>query len=172
MLRGLLQKRRLDKRIAKLRARGEKLVMSSSTYLGFPENISLGNNIMIRENCKLFGQGGIEIGDGCVLAHEIQILSANHNYNAQDLEYLPFDERYELRPVKIGKYVWIGARVTIMPGSVIGDGAVIAGGAVVTGVIPPLAVAGGNPAKILKYRDKTIYEKLAAEEKSFVKEKR
>ncbi len=172
MLRGLLQKRRLNKRICRLRACGEKLVISNSTYLGFPDNISWGNNIMIRENCRRHGQGGIEIGDGCVFAHEIQILSANHNYNAQDLEYLPFDDRYELRPVKIGRYVWIGARAMILPGAIIGDGAVIAGGSVVTGVVPPLAVVGGNPAVILKYRDKAVYEKLAAEERSFVKAKR
>lgn len=56
------------------------------------------------------------------------------------------------REVVIGNDVWIGANVIILPGVKIGDGAVIAAGAVVTGDIEPYAVAGGVPAKIIKYR--------------------
>ena len=57
-----------------------------------------------------------------------------------------------LEPVHIGDDVWIGARVTILPGAVIGDGAVIGAGSVVHGKIPPFAVAAGNPCKVLRMR--------------------
>lgn len=66
-----------------------------------------------------------------------------------DFKYL---EPQKSLSVKIGSDVWIGARVTILEGVEIGDGAVVAAGAVVTKNIPPYAVAGGVPAKVIKYR--------------------
>lgn len=62
----------------------------------------------------------------------------------------------------IGNDVWIGANALIMAGVNIGDGAIIAAGAVVTRDVPPYAIVGGVPAKVLKYRfdEKTIAELL------------
>jgi acetyltransferase-like isoleucine patch superfamily enzyme len=54
------------------------------------------------------------------------------------------------RPVEIGEGAWLAARVTVLPGTRIGAGAVIAAGSVVAGEIPPGAVAGGIPARVLK----------------------
>ena len=59
----------------------------------------------------------------------------------------------EYKPIKIGNDVWIGARVTILDGVVIGDGAVFAAGAIVTHDVPDYAVVGGVPAKIIRYRN-------------------
>ena len=62
---------------------------------------------------------------------------------------------------EIGNDVWIGDRAFIMAGVRIGDGAVVAAGAVVTKDVPPYAVVGGVPARIIKYRfDQPIIEKL------------
>ena len=60
----------------------------------------------------------------------------------------------------INDNVWIGADVKIVPGITIGEGAVIAMSAVVTKDVPACAVVGGNPAKILKYRDINVYNQL------------
>jgi acetyltransferase-like isoleucine patch superfamily enzyme len=51
----------------------------------------------------------------------------------------------------IGKNVWIGANATILQGVTIGDNAVVAAGAVVNKDVPPMAVVGGVPAKIIRY---------------------
>lgn len=60
---------------------------------------------------------------------------------------------YEIGKItKIGNDVWIGAKATIIDGVTIGDGAIVAAGSVVVKDVPPYAVVGGAPAKIVKYR--------------------
>ena len=58
----------------------------------------------------------------------------------------------EIRPVIIGNDVWIGAKTYICDGVTIGNGAIIAAGAIVTKDVPPYAMVGGVPAKVLRYR--------------------
>jgi acetyltransferase-like isoleucine patch superfamily enzyme len=58
----------------------------------------------------------------------------------------------EYQPVKIGNDVWVGARAIILDGIAIGHGAVIAANSVVTKDVPPYAIVGGVPAKVIKYR--------------------
>lgn len=55
-------------------------------------------------------------------------------------------------PVKIGNDCWIGSYAIIMGGVTIGDGAVVASGAIVTKDVPPFAIVGGIPAKVIRYR--------------------
>ena len=81
---------------------------------------------------------------------------------------LPYDDIYLVEDVHIGKNVWIGADVTIMPGVHIGDGAVIAACACVTKDVPKMAVVGGCPAKIIKYRDEERYHELEQEGKIYL----
>lgn len=64
-------------------------------------------------------------------------------------------------PIKLGNDVWVGRNCTVMDGVTIGDGAVIATGAIVTKDIPAYAIAGGIPAKVIKYRfSEEIIERL------------
>jgi serine acetyltransferase len=76
---------------------------------------------------------------------------------------LPYDHIYTVKDVVIGENVWIGADVSIMPGVTIGEGAVVAACSCVTKDVPPMAVVGGNPMRIIKYRDAENYNRLKAE---------
>jgi len=63
-----------------------------------------------------------------------------------------FSGRPALRPTRVERDVWIGARSVILSGVTIGSGAVIAAGAIVTRDVPPFAIVGGVPAKFLRWR--------------------
>lgn len=66
-------------------------------------------------------------------------------------------------PVIIGNDVWIGANAIIMRGVTIGDGAIVAAGAIVTKDVPPYAIVGGIPAKVIRYRfDESLIQRLLA----------
>ncbi len=147
----------------RLKSCGEKVIICSGTRFQVAKNISIGNNVRIGEKSRFSGIGGITIGNNVAFGPEVVVWSSNHNFNNPEL--LPYDDNSTKEPVKIEDNVWIGARACIVPGVTIGEGAVIAMGAVVTKDVPPCAVVGGNPAKVIKYRDIEKYNQLKAENK-------
>ncbi len=107
-------------------------------------NITLGKRVFINSGCCFQDQGGIEIGDDCLIGQQVVIATLNHDLDPEKRGNM------SPAPVKIGNQVWIGAHVTILPGVTIGDGAVVGAGAVVTKDVPEHAVVAGVPAKIIK----------------------
>lgn len=82
-------------------------------------------------------------------AHSIFYKNSPWGFHPEWVEEIDYNES----PVcNIGNDVWIGTRAIIMDGVNIGDGAIVASGAVVTKDVPPYAIVGGVPAKIIKYR--------------------
>jgi maltose O-acetyltransferase len=80
------------------------------------------------------------------------IVAVNHAFDDLDRPMIEQGHRPP-QPVTIGDDVWIGDRVLIAPGVTVGRGAILALGAVVTKDVPDYAVVGGNPARVLKYRN-------------------
>lgn len=111
--------------------------------------MSVGDNSGVGINAKMHGK--VTIGKNVMMGPDCIIYTINHAYDQIDK---PMCEQgfSTMRPVTIGDDVWIGGRVIILPGLTIGNGAIIGAGAVVTKDVPPFAVVGGNPAKILKSR--------------------
>ncbi|KEZ53162.1 sugar O-acetyltransferase [Metabacillus indicus] len=113
-------------------------------YTDFGKNIHVGRNVFINSGCRFQDQGGIIIGDGALVGHNVVLATLNHDIDPGKRSTL------HPAPITIGTNVWIGANATILPGVTIGDGAVIAAGAVVTKDVPPNVIAGGVPAKMIK----------------------
>ena len=122
---------------------------SSAIYrnvdLRSPYRICIGKHTNINKKCVLDGRGRLEIGDNVDKAQETNIWTEQHDYN---------DPTYKTicKEVIIEDHVWLASRVTVLPGVHIGRGAVVASGAVVTKDVPPLAIVGGVPAKVIGYR--------------------
>lgn len=114
---------------------------------GVPK-ITIGNNVYINANCHFLGE--IFIGDHVQIGPQTIIWGRDHKIRKNDLIK---NQGHVNKPVKIGNDVWLGARVTVLKGVNIGEGAVIGAGAVVTKDIPPYAIAVGNPARVIKYRE-------------------
>jgi maltose O-acetyltransferase len=125
------------------------------------KNITIGNNVRFIGYSDIRGAGGLDIGDNCSIAPNCTILSTSHRYKGARL--LPYDYGTIDENVRIGNNVWLGQNVSINSGVDIGNGAIVGLSSVVVKRIPDLAIVGGNPAKIIKYRDKDHYKQLEKE---------
>lgn len=139
--------------MSKLKSCGIRVHFHGKITIVSPENIELNDNVIIGNNAYLDGRGGIKIGDNTHISRNFVVHSSSHQYQGTRL---PFDEVYDLKPVIIGCNVWIGTNVVLVPGITIGDGAIIGAGAVVTKSVPPLAIVGNQPSRVIKYRDNKI----------------
>ena len=120
-------------------------------------NVRFGANCSVQPYTIITGYGNaddpsgrITIGDGVRIASHGMIIAANHNFS--DPEKPIHTQGLTFAPITIEDDVWIGGRVSIMAGVRIGKGSVIGGGSVVTRDIPPLSIAIGSPAKVIKTR--------------------
>lgn len=115
----------------------------------FGRGVALGDRSGIGVNASIGEQ--TRIGSDVMMGPDCVIYTRNHRFDRLDI---PMREQGygPVEPVEIGDDCWIGGRVTILPGVHVGNGAVIAAGAVVTKDVPPYAVVGGVPAKIIYNR--------------------
>lgn len=113
-------------------------------YTDFGKNITIGKDVFINSGCRFQDQGGITIGDGSLIGHNVVLATINHDLT-------PINHRKNhYAPIHIGRHAWIGSNATVLPGVTIGDWAVVAAGAVVTKDVPPYTVVGGVPARLIK----------------------
>ena len=124
-----------------------------------PENLHIGDNVHINTNAFFRAEGGLHIGDNTHISRNLVVYTMNHDYEG---ECLPYDATRVLKPVHIGRNVWIGMNVVVTPGVTIGEGAIIGMGTAVAKDVPPLAIVGSAPQRILKMRDESHYRALDA----------
>ena len=126
-------------------------ILMASVVLREPGvGISIGNQTSIGVRATIWGQGGVSIGDNCLLGPDVFIVSENHIYERRDV---PIAQQGGKRlAVVVGNDCWLGAGVKVMPGVTIGSGSVVGAGSVVTRSLPEFSVAVGSPARVIGLR--------------------
>jgi len=171
-------------------SRGKNVTIWPLAKLAYPENIVIGDESMIDDfallyasgegiqvgkfchitaHCTLFAGGLIEMGDFSAIGPNGVILGSTDDYEGGGLIGLAvFGEEYrntQMKGVKIGRHVHIGAGVVILPGVELGDGCSIGAGSVVTKSMPEWTICYGNPCVPRRRKPK---EKQLQMEKEFL----
>ncbi len=111
--------------------------------------IAIGDECTINKYVDLDGRGSIKIGNRVSISAYTKILSASHDPVSDKFEY-------QMKPVMIGNYVWIGTGALVLPGITLGEGCVVASGSVVTRSVNPFDIVAGNPARKIGERNRVL----------------
>ncbi len=130
----------------------------------FRHDLEIGDGSGLGENCRIGYD--TSIGRDVRMGPEVVVITQNHKYTRETYE------GYVKKPVVIGDNVWIGHRVMILPGVTVGRNAIVGAGAVCTKDVPPYAVVGGVPARVLKYRGDPDHSPQPSTEESHLGEVR
>jgi acetyltransferase-like isoleucine patch superfamily enzyme len=124
-----------------------RLVVSSDiTNLG--SFIKFGDNVGIGEFSRVGGSGGVSIGNDTIIGQYFSCHPENHIFSDNSIPIrLQGTSR---KPIVIGEGCWLGSKVTLLAGTVIGRNSVVAAGSVVKGEFPSGVIIGGVPAKVLR----------------------
>lgn len=130
-----------------------KIPASSSLHVGldvfYVSGIVIGEKSVVNKFAVLDGRGGLTIGNNVSISAYTRILTASHDPNTEDFEYVT-------KGVVIEDYVWIGVGALILPGVTLKKGCVVAAGSVVTKDVEAYHIVGGNPAKFIKERNRQL----------------
>lgn len=129
---------------------GRRPVFYPGVWIAPGRGLSAGDDVDFALGVLITTGGGVSIGSRVLIGYRTQILSTNHLIPDQPQRI--FGNGHSRSPVNIGSDVWIGANCIILPGISIGEGAVVAAGSVVTKDVPPFAIVGGNPARLIRNR--------------------
>lgn len=131
---------------------GKKSYIDYRVFIRYPWKVKIGNNVTINQECRLYPSiqikdAYIEIHDNVVISPQVTFFSAGHDYNQLTLPDIAAS-------IVVEEHAWIGGNSIILPGVTIGEGSVVGAGSVVSKSIPPWSVATGNPARVIKKRNK------------------
>ena len=139
---------------------GNKVHIFASSILAVHRNsltskyghIKIGNNVVIGESTHISSANDITIGDNVLMGRRCTITDNSHGSStASDIKIAPTKRNIVSKgKVSIGKNVWLGDNVIILPGVNIGEGCIVGASSVVTHSAPPKSVLVGNPAQIIK----------------------
>lgn len=127
---------------------GQEMDESFSLFVPFTtdfgKNIKIGKNVFINSGCRFQDQGGITIGDGSLVGHNVVLATINHDYNPDNRGTM------YLKPIVLEKNSWIGSHATVLPGVTIGENSIVAAGSVVNKDVLANTIVAGNPAKFMR----------------------
>jgi len=132
-----------------------KTRISNTVYFYHPERIRIGDNVFVWHFTILDGTGGLDIGEGCQIGAWVGLFTHSSHvairlYGRHYQEINENDKKgFTISPVKIGKYVFVGAGSLILPGVEIGDGSIVSAGSLVKHDVNPYEIVSGNPAMVI-----------------------
>ncbi len=109
------------------------------------DEIRVGHNVFINQNCTFYDLGGLDIGDDVMIGPNVSIITAGHPLDPSQRRAATIG-----KPIVIKRNVWIAAGATVIGGVTVGENAVVAAGSVVTKDVPPNTLVGGNPARVIR----------------------
>lgn len=122
----------------------------------FGKNISIEDDVYVNFGCIVLDCAEVTIGSHTLLGPNVGLYAANHSADATER----INGGCYSKPIHIGKNIWLGGDVKVLPGVTIGDNTIIGTGSIVTKNIPSNVIAVGNPCKVLREitdKDKTDY---------------
>jgi maltose O-acetyltransferase len=125
---------------------GEDTFVRTPFYCDYGDGITIGDRSFVNFNCTMLDGAKITIGDECLLASGVQLITATH-----PIDPAPRRSAWEQAlPVTIADGVWLGAGAIVLPGVSIGENTVVGAGSIVTRDLPAGVVAHGNPARVAR----------------------
>jgi acetyltransferase-like isoleucine patch superfamily enzyme len=130
---------------------GEHCRLGAAVFFetGGQGRIRLGRNVRVNAGSVIVSYSSVEIGDDCLIGEYVSIRDADHGSDVGTPMRL---QAHRSEAIRIGRDVWIARGVVVLKGVTIGDGAIVAANSVVTRDVPPMAIVGGAPARIIKHR--------------------
>lgn len=109
------------------------------------DNLRIGRNVFINQNCTIYDLGGVDIGDDVMIGPNVSVITSGHPIAPSHRQ-----AGVTAEPIVIERNVWVAAGVTIIGGVTVGENSVIAAGSVVTRDVPRDSLVGGNPARVIR----------------------
>lgn len=128
---------------------GGHCVVTVTSHVGrIGQGFRLGARSGLGDFCHVGASGGVVIGDDVICGSYVSFHAQEHVFDDPDRPIR--DQGVTESGITVGDGCWLGARVTVLDGTVIGAGSVVAAGAVVKGVFPPRSLVGGIPARVIR----------------------
>ncbi len=129
---------------------GRHFQIARNVTINFTRSLEIGNDVYIASGCWLHAWGGIVIEDEVQLGPFVVLVSGDHTRARGSYR----KGRSRLGPIRLCRGSWIAAHATVTKNVTIGEGALLAANSVATHDIPPMATAGGVPARVIPHTSK------------------
>ena len=123
----------------------ESFLLIPPFYTAGGDEIRVGHNVFVNQNCTFYDLGGLNIADNVMIGPNVNIITAGHPLEPSRRRTITIG-----KPIVIERNVWIATGATIVGGVTIGENSVVAAGSVVTKHVPPNTLVGGNPARVIR----------------------
>ncbi len=123
----------------------ESFLLIPPFYTAGGDEIRVGRNVFVNQNCTFYDLGGLDIADDVMIGPNVSIITAGHPLEPSQRRAATIG-----KPIVIERNVWVAAGATIIGGVTVGENAVVAAGSVVTKNVPPNTLVGGNPARVIR----------------------